>query len=156
MLRTLKSMAKDGGEFPLENYQKICRSWSSKRDFAHRMELDPELAFLAAEETAYLESKRTKESVSGWFYLWDIAKINGCEWKPQDSVQKKWLKAFTADCAVEESDDPHLRNEEHVEYFYVTEMGVKQTDAQGQKMKLPKKAEVQSSSEFGEAARVRR
>ena len=123
VLRTLKSMAKDGREFPLEKYQKTCRSWSSKRDFAHRMELDPELSFLSAEETAYLESKLTKESVFGWFYLWDIAKINGCEWKPQDSVQKKWLKTLTADSAVQESDDPHLRNEGHVQYFYVEEMG---------------------------------
>ena len=68
MLRTFKSMAKDGREFPLEKCQKTCRSWSSERDFAHRMELDPELSFLSAEETAYLESKRTKESVSGWFF----------------------------------------------------------------------------------------
>ena len=63
---------------------------------------------------------------------------------------------LTADCAVQESDDPHLRNEGHVQYFYVKEVGVKHTDAQGQKMKLSKKAEVQSTSDFGEAARVRR
>ena len=71
----------------------------------------------------------------GWSYLWGIAKINGCEWKPQDSVQKKCLKTITADCAVQESDDPHLRNEGHVQYFYVKEMEVKQTDAQGQELK---------------------
>ena len=94
--------------------------------------------------------------MSGWFYLWGIAKINGCEWKPQDSVQKKWLKTLTADCAVQEGYDPHLRNEGHVQDFYVEEMGVKHTDALGQKMKLSKKAEVQSTSEFGEPARVRR
>ena len=39
-------MAKDGREFPLKKYQKTCRSWSSKRDFTHRMDLDPELAFV--------------------------------------------------------------------------------------------------------------
>ena len=35
----------------------------------------------------------------------------------------KWLKTLTADCAVQESDGPHLRNEGHVQYFYVKEMG---------------------------------
>ena len=56
----------------------------------------------------------------------------------------------TADCEVQERDDPNLRK--HLPYFCVKDMGVKHPDAQGQKMKLSKKAEVQNSSEFGEAA----
>ena len=91
MLRTFKSMAKDGREFPPEKCQKTCRSWSSERDFAHRMELDPELSFFVGGGDRQ-SGVDAHESVRVWLVLWDIAKINGCDWKPQDSVQKKWLQ----------------------------------------------------------------
>ena len=117
VLRTLKSMAKVASSHWRSIKRLVARGRASATSRIRRS---------LTQSRRFCRRRRppiwSRESVSGWFYLWDIAKINGCEWKPQDSVQKKWLKTLTADCAVQESDDPHLRNEGHVQYFYVEEM----------------------------------
>ena len=109
VLRTLKSMAKVASSHWRSIKRLVARGRASATSRIRRS-LTQSRRFLSAEETAYLESR-----VRVWLVL-------SLGHRQDQRLRMEWLKTLTADCAVQESDDPHLRNEGHVQYFYVKEM----------------------------------
>ena len=56
ILYNLSKLDKGGRPYPLAHYKSL-RGWAAKRDFAQKLELDPELSWLSAAEQEPLGSR---------------------------------------------------------------------------------------------------
>ena len=130
--RKLKALANEGRAFPLEHYKGI-KGHQAKRDFALKMELDPELCWLQALETEAVKIADSQKVSHGPCYLWDVARLNGCAYDPSNVQLMKFLKSLVSECETEISPDAERQRNGDLLYYYVKkiEKTIGNTHSQG-------------------------
>ena len=121
MRRQLEKLSKSQRPYPQIHYKNL-QGHEAKREFARKLELDPQCSFLQAEETEYVRSKDETKVIHGPMYVWDVAKLNGLQWRPNDKAIEEVMAAILDGVPTEESDNSLHRKKGDLLYQYKKSM----------------------------------
>lgn len=128
----LKKLEAQGRPFPRAHFKSL--SAAGKRDMLRKLELDPDASFLEAEESNWNATRERQTDLSGWCYLWDVARINGLSFDQSNEQQMSLIKSLVHGCEEQEADSEHLRTLGHKMYWYEKSMEGKTDRDKGKKI----------------------
>ena len=83
--RRLKSLADSGRPFVSHHYRQL--PWGeARRAFARKLELDPTASWLEVQEREWASDHAEKSVEVGLLWIWDVARLNGLVWRPNDKA----------------------------------------------------------------------
>ena len=127
----LKKLEKQGRPFPRQYYKKL--SAVGKRNCVARLEIDPEASFLSVEEENWNAEHEQETDLSGWCYLWDVARINGISYDSSNEPQMDLIKSLVHGCQEQPATSEHLREAGHKMYYYEKSLEDKKVNVKGNK-----------------------
>jgi len=148
----LKRLSKAGRDEPMIAY-KALKTHAAKRQFAQKLMIDREAAFLEASETHWAEDVEREQHVGGWYYIWDVARVNGIQWSPDNVGVNAVLQSMVAGCPTKPPDDEALKEAGWVLYKYSKFLGEQSETKKGKKVSATATAKVDEPNEFGEIVR---
>ena len=142
-----KVMASKGRPYPLKAY-KSCHSWAEKREVQSKLELDPDLCWLVAEEKEYISTTESQDKLSGPMYLWDVARVNGVAWDPSNKAVVDFVKSLVAGCEEVQPEDENMLDQGHKQYIYQKTMENRDTQGRGRMLAASKQAKIENKEEY--------
>jgi len=114
----------------------------AKRDFRNKMELDPELSWLTAQEEDIIKTTEQVKSLSGPMYLWDVAMINGISWDPSNKPLVEFVKSLVEGCEEVVPENEAMANKGHMQYIYSKTMEKEDITGRSRKLGVKKQAKI--------------
>ena len=103
------------------------------------------------DEKKWTEEVESQKVANGPMYLWDVARINGMDYRPGDQGQHQLLMDLVKDCDEIEADSAHLKEKGYKKYDYMKVFETQRKGSSGKSVAIIAQGKLEGEEEWRKA-----